>query len=625
MAQMRIWPLSPLTAINLWRNNTFPLTNDPHKFKVRHQSAEMAERIKIYEEKGDYADMCPIQIEPNTQQQNGEFAKLFEERSKVASLKEGQIVNGKVVRISRDYVVVDIGFKSEGSIPIDEFKNPRGEMKAEVNDQVEVLLESIENDKGMMILSKERADAMRTWDRLAEVSEKDTVIEGTVVSKVKGGLSVDIGVRAFLPGSQVDVRPSRNLDKYVGNTYEFKIIKLNKRRGNVVLSRKAILEKERAAMREATLANLAEGQVFDGIVKNITEYGVFVDLGGIDGLLHVTDMSWGRIDHPSEMFSVGDSIRVAVLKFDTETNKVSLGLKQLLPDPWTDVESKYPVGSRVSGKVTNLADYGAFVALDDGIEGLIHVSEMSWTKKVKHPSKVVSVSDEVEAIVLDVDMEAKRISLGLKQIEPNPWEQIENKFPIGSRIKGEVRNIADFGVFIEVDGSIDGLAHISDLSWVQNFAHPSEILKKGDEVEAVVLHIDPENERFSLGVKQLLDDPWDRINASYTIGTKANGTVASINEIGAVVKLEEFVEGLVPAGEYSESLKVGDEVEIIVKRTELKERSFVVDILDSVEKPAEKKAEAVVEEKAEAVIEEKVEENVEAEAKVETETEEKAE
>jgi len=559
--------------------------------------------------------MCPVQIEPTTEQIGGEFAKLFEERSKVVSLKEGEIVQGKVVRISRDYVVVDIGFKSEGSIPIDEFKNPLGKMKAEVGDDIEVLLESIENDKGMMILSKERADAMRTWDRLAEVSEKDTVIEGVVISKVKGGLSVDIGVRAFLPGSQVDVRPSRNLDKYVGNTYEFKIIKLNKRRGNVVLSRKVILEKERAAMREDTLAHLAEGQVFDGIVKNITEYGVFVDLGGIDGLLHVTDMSWGRIEHPSEMFSVGDSIRVAVLKFDSETNKVSLGLKQLQPDPWTDVDSKYPVGSRVAGKVTNLADYGSFIALDDGIEGLIHVSEMSWTKKVKHPSKVLSVGDEIEAIVLDVDVGAKRISLGLKQTEPNPWEQIENKFPIGSRIKGEVRNVADFGVFIEVDGSIDGLAHISDLSWVQNFAHPSEILKKGDEVEAVVLHIDPENERFSLGVKQLLDDPWDRINESYNIGTKAKGTVDRIGDIGAIVKLEEFVEALVPKGEYSESLKIGDEVEVIVKRTEPKDRSFVVDILDDIEAKPEEKTEDVAE--VEAKPEEKTEDKAETEEKAE--------
>lgn len=520
--------------------------------------------------------MCPVHIEPKPEQTNSEFARLFEESAKKATLKEGEIVKGRVVRIGRDNVVVDIGFKSEGQIPIEEFRNVRGEVAAEVGQEIEVLLENIENDHGFMVLSKERADAMRTWDRLAEVSEKDGMIEGVVVTKVKGGLSVDIGVRAFLPGSQVDLRPARNLDKYIGQTYQFKIIKLNKRRGNVVLSRKAILEKERETMKEATLANLAEGQVFDGIVKNVTEYGVFVDLGGIDGLLHVTDMTWGRINHPSEMFSVGDDIRVVVLKFDADTQKVSLGLKQLMPDPWSDVEDKYPVGSRVMGKIVNLTDYGAFVALENGIEGLIHVSEMSWTKKVKHPSKIVSIGDEVDAIVLDVDTEAKRISLGLKQIQPNPWEQLESKYPIGTKVKGQVRNIADFGVFIDIGGEIDGLVHISDISWVQNFANPSELFKKGDEVDAVVLQIDPENERFSLGLKQLLDDPWDRINASYREGTKARGSVTLISGAGAVVRLEEIVEGIIPEKEYPESTKVGDEVDVVVKKTLPRERRFVL-------------------------------------------------
>ncbi len=458
--------------------------------------------------------MCAVHIQPTEVQKNSEFAKLFDESVKKVTLKQGEIIKGKIVGLTRDNVIVDIGFKSEGQIPIEEFKNPRGEITAKPGDEINVLLENIENEHGLMILSKERADAMRTWDVLTEVSEKDGEIEGTVVSKVKGGLSVDIGVRAFLPGSQVDLRPVRNLEKYVGNVYKFKIIKLNKRRGNVVLSRKVILEKEREAMREATLANLAEGQVFDGIVKNVTDYGVFVDLGGIDGLLHVTDMTWGRINHPSEMFSVGDEIRVAVLKFDPETQKVSLGLKQLMPDPWADVESNYPVGSRVTGKCTSLTDYGAFVQLTDGVEGLIHVSEMSWTKKIKHPSKVMAVGDTVDAIVLDVDTENKRISLGLKQIEPNPWEQISEKYPIGSTIKGAVRNIADFGVFMDVNGEIDGLIHISDIDWVQNFAHPSELFKKGDEIEAIVLHVDPQNERFSLGLKQLKDDPWDRIKSA---------------------------------------------------------------------------------------------------------------
>ena len=524
--------------------------------------------------------MCPVQIQPSEKQQGSEFARLFEESTKQAKLKEGEIVKGRVVRIGRDNVVVDIGFKSEGQIPIEEFRNARGEVTAEVGREIEVLLENIEDDHGMMILSKERADAMRTWDRLAEVEAKDTTIEGTVVSKVKGGLSVDIGVRAFLPGSQVDLRPARNLDKYLGQTYHFKIIKLNKRRGNVVLSRKAILEKEREAMKEATLANLAEGQVFDGVVKNVTEYGVFVDLGGIDGLLHVTDMSWGRVGHPSEMFSMGDDIRVVVLKFDPATQKVSLGLKQLSPDPWADVESRYPVGSRVSGKVVNLTDYGAFVALEDGVEGLVHVSEMSWTKKVKHPSKVVNVGDAIEAIVLDVDLGAKRISLGMKQIEPNPWEHLDDKYPIGSKIRGTVRNIADFGVFVDVNGEIDGLVHISDIAWVQNFAHPSELFKKGDEVEAVVLQIDPENERFSLGIKQLLDDPWDRISDSFKEGAKARGTVSAMSGAGAVVKLDDLVEGLVPEKEFPETLKVGDEVDVVVKKTLPRERRFLLALVE---------------------------------------------
>jgi len=520
--------------------------------------------------------MSPVHIIPTSEQKQTEFARLFEESSKKLVLKEGEIVKGKVVRINRDYVVVDIGFKSEGRIPIQEFKTPMGEIKAAPGDEIDVFLETIENEDGLMILSKERADSMRTWDRLEEVAEKDGIIEGMVLSKVKGGLAVDIGVRAFLPGSQVDFRPAKSLDKYVGKAYKFKIIKLNKRRGNVVLSRKILLEKERATLKEATLLNLQEGQVFNGVVKNVTDYGVFVDLGGIDGLLHVTDMSWGRVNHPSEMFEVGDEIRVVVLKFDPETQKVSLGLKQLTPDPWSHVEEKYPVGSRVKGKITNLADFGAFVEIGDGVEGLIHISEMSWTKKIKHPSKIVSVGDTVDAIVLDIDKENKRISLGLKQIEPNPWENLEKKYPIGSKVKGQIKNIADFGVFMDVGGEIDGLVHISDLAWVQNFGHPSEFVKKNDDLEAVVLHVDPENERFSLGVKQLFDDPWSRIMADYTEGKQVEGSVAQINTAGAVIRIEEGIEGLIPAKEYPETLKEGDSVTVVVKKTMMRERKFIL-------------------------------------------------
>jgi small subunit ribosomal protein S1 len=520
--------------------------------------------------------MSPVHIEPKEEQKNTEFARLFEESSKNVSLKEGEIVKGKIIRLTKDYVIIDIGFKSEGRIPINEFKTPSGEIKAEIGSVIDVFLETIEDDEGMMILSKERADSIKMWDRLEEIEAKDSEVEGTVVAKVKGGLSVDIGVRAFLPGSQVDFRPVRSLDKYVGKVFKFKILKLNKRRGNVVLSRKALLEKERESLKETTLQNLSEGQVFDGIVKNVTDYGVFVDIGGVDGLLHITDMSWGRINHPSEMFDVGDEIRVVVLKYDPTTQKVSLGLKQLSPDPWSNVEEAYPVGSRISGKVTNITDFGAFVQIADGIEGLIHISEMSWTKKVKHPSKVVSVGDAVDAIVLDIDRENKRISLGLKQIEPNPWEKLEKNYPIGSKVKGKVRNIADFGIFLDVGGDIDGLIHISDISWVQNFSHPSEVVDKSADIEAVVLHVDPENERFSLGMKQLTDDPWGRIQSSYDEGTNAKGTVSQINSAGAVVRLEEGVEGLIPKKEYPETLKVGDEIEVVVKKVSIRDRKFTL-------------------------------------------------
>lgn len=520
--------------------------------------------------------MSPVHIIPNEEQKNTEFARLFEESSKNLVLKEGEIIKGRVVRTNRDFVVVDIGFKSEGRIPIEEFKSPTGEIKANPGEEIDVFLETIEDENGMLILSKERADSMRTWDRLEEISEKDGVIEGVVVSKVKGGLAVDIGVRAFLPGSQVDFRPARSLDKYVGKAYKFKIIKLNKRRGNVVLSRKVLLEKERESLKEETLANLQEGQVFQGVVKNVTDYGVFVDLGGIDGLLHVTDMSWGRVNHPSEMFEVGDEIRVVILKFDSATQKVSLGLKQLTPDPWSNVEDNFPVGSRVKGKVTNITDFGAFVEIGDGVEGLIHISEMSWTKKVKHPSKIVSVGDVIDAIILDIDRDNKRISLGLKQIEPNPWENLEKKYPIGSKVKGQIKNIADFGVFVDVGGEIDGLIHISDIAWVQNFAHPSEAIKKSDEMEAVVLHVDAENERFSLGIKQLHDDPWNRIMADFPEGTQAKGTVSQINSAGAVIRLDEGIEGLIPIKEYPDTLKVGDDVDVVVKKTMMRERRFAL-------------------------------------------------
>ena len=416
------------------------------------------------------------------------FAELFEQSLK--QVKEGELVRGTVLSVDSDNVQVDIGFKSEGLIPTWEFMDEDGTLLVKAGDIVDVLVEDAEDEEGRIVLSKEKADRLKVWDDISKAFEADEAVEGVIVSRVKGGLAVDIGVKAFLPGSQVDLRPVRNLETLVGQKLQFKIIKFNKRRGNIVLSRRALLEKERKRMRETTLQTLQVGQIIDGVIKNITDYGAFIDLGGIDGLLHVTDMSWGRVNHPSEIFQVGDELKVKVLKFDPETERVSLGLKQLQPDPWMDAGMRYPIGKRLQGKVVSLTDYGAFVELEPGIEGLIHVSEMSWTKRVKHPSKMVSIGDVAEAIVLDVDEGNRKISLGMKQIEPNPWSVIEERYPVGTHVRGTVRNITNFGVFIGLEEGIDGLVHVSDVSWTEQIKHPSEKFKKGDEVEAVVLKID---------------------------------------------------------------------------------------------------------------------------------------
>ncbi|MCC6641674.1 MAG: 30S ribosomal protein S1 [Deltaproteobacteria bacterium] len=475
------------------------------------------------------------------------FAELFEQSLK--QVKEGELVRGTVLSVDADNVQVDIGFKSEGLIPTWEFMDEDGTLLVKAGDIVDVLVEDAEDEEGRIVLSKEKADRLKVWDDISKAFEADEAVEGVIVSRVKGGLAVDIGVKAFLPGSQVDLRPVRNLETLVGQKLQFKIIKFNKRRGNIVLSRRALLEKERKRMRETTLQTLQVGQIIDGVIKNITDYGAFIDLGGIDGLLHVTDMSWGRVNHPSEIFQVGDELKVKVLKFDPETERVSLGLKQLQPDPWMDAGMRYPMGKRIQGKVVSLTDYGAFVELEPGIEGLIHVSEMSWTKRVKHPSKMVSIGDLAEAIVLDVDEGNRKISLGMKQIEPNPWSVIEDRYPVGTRVKGMVRNITNFGVFIGLEEGIDGLVHVSDVSWTEQIKHPSEKFKKGDEVEAVVLKIDKENEKFSLGIKQLEANPWDDISRRYPIGTEISGEITSVTDFGAFVKLEEGIEGLVYSSE----------------------------------------------------------------------------
>jgi small subunit ribosomal protein S1 len=477
------------------------------------------------------------------------FADLFEKQTR--EMKEGEVVQGIVTLVDEDHVQVDVGFKSEGLIDSWEFMDDDARMLVTVGDQVDVLVEEIEDDSGRIVLSKEKADRLKIWDDISKAYEADQPVDGVILSRVKGGLAVDIGVKAFLPGSQVDLRPVRNLESVIGEKLAFKIIKFNKRRGNIVLSRRALLEKEREKLRETTLETLSEGQIVDGVIKNITDYGAFIDLGGIDGLLHVTDMSWGRVNHPSELFKVGDEIKIKVLRFDPESERVSLGLKQIQPDPWRDAAMRYPIGKRLTGKVVSLTDYGAFVELEAGIEGLVHVSEMSWTKRVKHPSKLVNIGDQVESVVLDVDEHNRKISLGMKQIEPNPWSVIEEKYPIGTHVRGTIRNITNFGIFVGLEEGVDGLVHVSDISWTEQIKHPSEKYNKGDEVEAVVLKIDRENEKFSLGIKQLTQNPWDGIKKKYPVGSEISGEITSVTDFGAFVKLEEGIEGLIYSAELS--------------------------------------------------------------------------
>jgi len=504
----------------------------------------------------------------------GSFAELFEKSEQ--KIKEGEIARGKILSIDKDYVQVDVGFKSEGLVAAWEFMNEDGTMAIEVGDEVEVLVEETEDEDGRILLSKEKAERLKVWDDISQAYEADEPVEGTIIARVKGGLSVDIGVKAFLPGSQVDLRPVRNLEGMLGEKFSFKIIKFNKRRGNIVLSRRALLETERRRMRESTLQTLEAGQILDGVIKNLTDYGAFIDLGGIDGLLHITDMSWGRINHPSELFNVGDEIKVKVLKFDPENERVSLGLKQIQPDPWVDASMRYPLGVRIKGKVVSLTDYGAFIELEPGIEGLVHVSEMSWTKRVKHPSKIVNVADEVEAVVLDVDERNRKISLGMKQIEDNPWTVIEEQYPVGAQVKGVVRNITNFGVFIGLDEGIDGLVHVSDISWTEQIKHPSEKFQKGDEIDAVVLKIDKENEKFSLGIKQLEPNPWDDIQKKYSVGSEITGPVTSITDFGVFVQLDEGIEGLVYSSELAaerietpaDHFKEGQEVKALVVKVD---------------------------------------------------------
>jgi small subunit ribosomal protein S1 len=500
------------------------------------------------------------------------FEQMLEESLSARKVQTDEVVQGRIIQITADYVIVDVGCKSEGQIPIEEFKDADGNMTVKEGDKVDVFIEGWENENGMMPLSKDKADRMRVWDTVSKIYDDDGLIEGKIVSKIKGGLAVDIGLKAFLPGSQIDLHPVRDLDRLIGQTLQFKILKLSKKRGNIVLSRRAILEKERESLRSETLKCIEEGSIVKGTVKNITDYGVFIDLGGVDGLLHVTDISWGRITSPRDYFNIGDVTDVKILSFDRENQRVALGFKQMKTNPWELVQQTYAINNRVTGKVVNITNYGAFIELEEGVEGLIHISEMSWTKKVKHPSQLISIGDVVEAVVLDVDVARKRISLGLKQLEPNPWSVIEERYPVGTVVEGKIKNITDFGIFIGLDEGIDGLVHISDISWVQKIKHPAEVYKKGDMVKAAVLSIDKENERFSLGIKQLEPDPWEEVPKKYRRGQVVKGMITNITDFGIFLEIEEGVEGLVHVSEIAEDkaqnlkdlAKVGDPLEVLI-------------------------------------------------------------
>jgi small subunit ribosomal protein S1 len=514
-----------------------------------------------------------------------DFQTLYEESLK--TLEEGQILRGTVIDITPDHVTVDVGYKSEGQIPMQEFLKRDRKVDVKIGDQIEVFLEKKESEEGLLTLSKEKADKITIWRDVSRSCREGEIIEGEIVGKVKGGLSVDIGrIRAFLPGSQVDIKPVRNLDALIGQRFKFKVIKFNRKRNNIVLSRRILLDEERKQLRGETLKNLKEGDIAEGTVKNLTDYGAFVDLGGMDGLLHITDIAWGRIGHPSEKLHVGDRIKVKVLHFDREKEKVSLGLKQAMPDPWESISQRYPTGSRTKGKVVNVTDYGVFVELEEGIEGLVHISELTWSKKMKHPSKVVRIGDTVEIMVLDCDPIKRRISLGMKQIEPNPWAVIEEKYPVGTKVVGRVKTVTDFGIFIGFDEGVDGLVHVSEMSWTKKIKHPGELYKKGQQVEAVVLNIDRNNERFSLGIKQLTPDPWRDVARRYRKGEVVAGKVTNVTDFGAFVELEEGIEGLVHVSEISREkvekpsdvLKVGDTLSAVVLHIDPHERRIGLSI-----------------------------------------------
>ena len=514
-----------------------------------------------------------------------DFETLLSDHADVmGDFREGEIVHAKVLRVTDSMVILEFGFKSEGAIPLDEFKDRDG---IEPGQEVEVLLESLEDDDGIVVLSKKKADFLRVWEKIREAHEADEPVEGMLARKIKGGVTVDImGVDAFLPGSQIALRRVPNIDDLLGQTFEFKIIKLNKRRRNIVVSRRVILEGERERKRETLVKELLVGQVREGVVKNITDFGAFIDLGGLDGLLHITDMSWGRVGHPSEVVDIGANLDLKVLAVDWDRERISLGLKQLLPYPWTDIGKKYPVGSRVRGRVVSITNYGAFIELEKGVEGLVHISEMSWTRNIRHPSKLVNIGDEIEAVVLKVDMQDEKISLGMKQIEEDPWLALPAKYPTGTQLDGVVRNLTSFGAFVEIESGIDGLVHVSDLSWTRRVEHPSEVIQKGDEVKVLVLDVDAETKRISLGIKQLTDDPWPQIVERFSAGVEPAGSVARVQEKGVVVDLGDDIEGFVPTShsgvedeeKLPEYYRAGEALELKVIESDAANRRIVLEV-----------------------------------------------
>jgi small subunit ribosomal protein S1 len=551
---------------------------------VNNNNSNLAKKKGVNEKSSSKAQSSSVKEE------DMDFKELYE-RS-LNQFQYGDIATGKVVQIKEDRVMVDVGWKTEGFIPIDEIKDARGNINISIGDEIDVFIDK-RDAEGNLVLSKDKASKVKIWDEIKNACENDTLVEGVVVEKVKGGLSVDIGIIAFLPGSQVDIRPVKDLDKFVGQTMDFKVLKYDRKRNNVVLSRRSIVASEREAEKKDILKNIQEGNIVEGVIKNITDYGVFIDLGGVDGLLHVTDISWGRILKPSEIFQKGDKITTKVLSFDSEKERVSLGYKQLTDNPWENIMEKYPVGSKVKGKVVNLTDYGVFVELESGVEGLVHISEMYWTREMKHPSKVLNIGEEIEVMILEVNPQNKRISLSMKQTTPNPWEKLKEKYPAGKIVKGVVRNITNFGVFVGIEEKIDGLIHVSDISWKHRVNHPSEYFKKGQEVEAVVLNIDVENEKFSLGIKQIEKNPWDELSKKYAPGSVVTGKITNFTDFGIFVEIEEGIEGLVHISEISQKRvktsselhSVGDTVSAVVKSIDPKSKKIRLSIKE-MEAPA---------------------------------------